>query len=81
MNYVGIDLHKKTIVLCVMNQDRKVIHRKTFACCQTEAILDFFRELAHSEPSSKRPPATNGWSNCLSRWPKRSSWPTRVSSG
>lgn len=45
MNYVGIDLHKNSIVLCVMNQDRKVLHRKTFACCQAEAILAFFRDL------------------------------------
>ena len=45
MNYVGIDLHKKTIVLCVMDQDRKVTGRRTFACCQAEAIRDFFRGL------------------------------------
>jgi transposase len=45
VNYVGIDLHKKTIVLCVMNQDRKVTHRRTFACCEGEAIVRFFREL------------------------------------
>ena len=45
MNYVGIDLHKKTIVLCVMNQDRKVSHRRTFVCGDTDAILDFFRGL------------------------------------
>jgi transposase len=45
VNYVGIDLHKKTIVLCVMNQDRKVTGRKTFACCEAEAILAFFRGL------------------------------------
>jgi transposase len=45
VNYVGIDLHKKTIVLCVMNQDRKVTHRRTFACGQAEAIVAFFREL------------------------------------
>ena len=45
MYYVGIDLHKKTIVLCVMNQDRKVIHRRSFACCEVEAIVAFFREL------------------------------------
>ena len=45
MNYVGIDLHKKTIVLCVLNQDRKVVHRRTFACADTEAILAFFRGL------------------------------------
>ena len=42
MNHVGMDLHKKTIVLRVMNQDRKVLHRKTFACCQAEAIREFF---------------------------------------
>jgi transposase len=45
VNYVGIDLHKKTIVLCVMNQDLKVTHRRTFACCETDAVLDFFRGL------------------------------------
>jgi transposase len=45
VNYVGIDLHKKTIVLCVMNQDLKVIHRRTFGCCETDAVLDFFRGL------------------------------------
>jgi transposase len=45
VNYVGIDLHKKTIVLCVMNQDRKVTGRKTFACCQAEAVREFFAGL------------------------------------
>jgi transposase len=45
VNYVGIDLHKKTIVLCVMDQHRTVRHRRTFACCETEAILEFFRGL------------------------------------
>jgi len=45
VNYVGLDLHKKTIVTCVMNQDLKVTHRRTFACCETEAILGFFRGL------------------------------------
>ncbi len=45
MNYVGIDLHKNSIVLCVMNQDRKILTRRTFACCQTEAIREFFAEL------------------------------------
>jgi transposase len=45
VNYVGIDLHKKTIVLCVMNQGRKVTHRRTFACGETAAIRDFFAAL------------------------------------
>ena len=29
MNFVGIDLHKKTISLCVVNQERKVLDRWT----------------------------------------------------
>lgn len=45
MNYVGVDLHKKLIVLCVMDQDRKVLHRRNFLCSQVSAIVAFFREL------------------------------------
>jgi transposase len=42
VNYVGIDLHKKTIVACAMDQGRKVIRRRTLACCEVDAIRDFF---------------------------------------
>jgi transposase len=45
VNYVGIDLHKNSIVICVMNQDRKVTARRTFACRDTQAIRDFFAAL------------------------------------
>jgi transposase len=45
VNYVGIDLHKKTIVLCVLDQERRVVARRTFACCDTQNILEFFRGL------------------------------------
>jgi transposase len=45
VSYVGIDLHKKTIVLCVMDQDRKVIYRRTFACGDVAAIRAFFAAL------------------------------------
>jgi transposase len=45
VNYVGIDLHKKTIVLCVLNQDGKVVTRRTFACTDVEAIVAFFGDL------------------------------------
>jgi transposase len=45
VNYVGIDLHKKTIVVCVMNQDRKVTARRTFACGEVDAIGKFFAGL------------------------------------
>jgi transposase len=46
VNYVGIDLHKKTIVACVLDQDRRVIRRRTLACCETAAVRDFFAALA-----------------------------------
>ena len=42
MNCVGIDLHKKTIVLCVVNPLGQVLQRRTFACLQTQDIRDFF---------------------------------------
>jgi transposase len=45
MNFVGIDLHKQTITLCVVNQERQVLRRRTLACVETEAIRAFFAEL------------------------------------
>jgi transposase len=43
VNYVGIDLHQKIIVLCVMDSQRRVLHRRTLACSDTGAIVAFFR--------------------------------------
>jgi transposase len=45
VNYVGIDLHKKAIVTCVMDQDRKVLRRRTLACCDGDGIRAFFAGL------------------------------------
>lgn len=45
MKYVGIDLHKKVIVLCVVNKDRKVLARCRFHCGDVDGILAFFRAL------------------------------------
>lgn len=45
MVYVGIDLHKKTITLCVVNQAREIVTRQTFYCCEKERILRFFSVL------------------------------------
>ena len=42
MNFVGIDLHKKTISLCVMNQAREILSRRRFYCAETGRIADFF---------------------------------------
>jgi transposase len=45
MKYVGVDLHKHVIKLCVVRivrGKRKVTVRKTFSCKQTEEIREFF---------------------------------------
>ena len=44
MNFIGVDLHKKSITVCVMDEKRKVLARKTFACTQTDEIVEFFRQ-------------------------------------
>jgi transposase len=45
MKYVGIDLHKQTIVLCVVNKDRKILDRQRFHCVDVERIEDYFDQL------------------------------------
>jgi transposase len=45
MNFVGIDLHKKSISLCVVNQERVVQERKRFACSAPQGIVAYFRRL------------------------------------
>jgi len=44
MNFIGVDLHKKSITVCVMDQNRKVLARKTIACKETDEIVAFFRK-------------------------------------
>lgn len=45
MKYVGIDLHKQTIVLCVVNKERTVLERKRFLCVEVKRIVGWFRAL------------------------------------
>jgi transposase len=45
MNYIGIDLHKKTITVEALNQQRQLVQRKTLACCDPEGIRRFFEGL------------------------------------
>lgn len=48
MKYVGVDLHKKSITVCVMvkaDGGRQVLLRKRFACDQVERIRQFFEQL------------------------------------
>jgi transposase len=45
MKYVGIDLHKKSITVCVVDGDRARLTTRQFACCDVERILAFFQGL------------------------------------
>jgi transposase len=45
MFYAGIDLHKKTIRVCVCDQQLKIVKEKTLACGQPDSIAAFFAEL------------------------------------
>ena len=48
MKYVGVDLHKKVIKLCiieVVDGKRKIICRRSFECRATEALRAFFEDL------------------------------------
>lgn len=45
MKYVGCDLHKQSITVCVMNHSREVIQRQRLLCAQPDAVKDFFEKL------------------------------------
>ncbi len=45
MNFVGIDLHKKTISICVVNQERDILDRKRFFCNAPERLVAFFESI------------------------------------
>lgn len=45
MNYVGIDLHKKTITIHVVNQERKKLDHKRLYCQPSQPIVDYFKKL------------------------------------
>jgi transposase len=45
MNYVGIDLHKRIIVLCVVNEKRQVVARRKWACDQVDLMREYFTQL------------------------------------
>ena len=45
MNFVGIDLHKKTISICVVDQERSVLARKRLWTAEPEKIVSLFESL------------------------------------
>lgn len=45
MKYVGIDLHKRIIAICVVSPSRKVLERKTLYCNDPAQIREYFQSL------------------------------------
>jgi hypothetical protein len=76
MNFIGIDLHKKTISVCVVNQERKMLRRKPLDCVEPDKIVSFLENAVRSRRWSWPRPATSGCGNCWSRWPNVWCWPT-----
>jgi transposase len=46
MNFLGIDLHKQTITVCVVDAARQVRSRRRFFCARPAEICEFFRSQA-----------------------------------
>jgi len=44
MNFIGVDLHKKVITVCVMSANLKIVARKTLYSDQPDQIVEFFRQ-------------------------------------
>ncbi len=64
MNYVGIDLHKKTISICVVDQARRKIDSKRLACSTPEIIVEYFRKLGEFQAVVEAT-ASYEWLVCL----------------
>lgn len=45
MKFAGIDLHKHTITVCVMDHSRTVISRRRLNCADEDSIVEFFASL------------------------------------
>ena len=81
MNFIGVDLHKKSITVCVMDEKRKVLARKTLACTQTDEIVEFCRQFRPFKVVVEATASSSGSWSSWSPWPRRSCWPIPRSCG
>jgi transposase len=44
MHFIGVDLHKKSITACVLDERQSVVARKTLLCVEPDRIVEFFRQ-------------------------------------
>lgn len=45
MNFVGVDLHKKGVSICVVTKEREVVWQGRLACAREEKIRELFAGL------------------------------------
>ena len=81
MNFIGVDLHKKSITVCVMDEKRKVLARKTLACTQTGEIVEFCRQFRPFKVVVEATASYLWFVGSWSPWPRRSCWPIPRSCG
>ena len=43
MHYIGIDLHKKSITICLVDQQGQIQARRQLSCQQPERIVAWFQ--------------------------------------
>jgi transposase len=44
MNFIGVDLHKKVISICVVSEEQEVVYRQRLGCACPEKIREFFAQ-------------------------------------
>jgi transposase len=84
MFYVGVDLHKHSISLCVVElvgRQRKAIERRRFRCDDEEAILAYFAGLGSYEAVVEATASYEWFVRLIEPTAARIVWPIRASSG
>ena len=61
--FVGLDVHKKTVVACVLDAGGRKIHGETFACTPTE-LERFARAHLGSNAACVLEATSNTWAIC-----------------
>ena len=80
MNYVGIDLHKHRLTICVVDQDRNISGPQG-PCTDTARIDAFFASLGPFEAVVEATAAMSGSDARSSPWPSSRAGPSRQAAG
>ena len=72
MNFIGVELHKKSITVCVMNENLKALARKSLYCEQPDQIVEFFRQFRPFKVVVEATASYPKWSAFFSQLRKRS---------